>query len=235
MKAKSLMTQPKLVKKIFLFGGGLHSQTCIDAIEQQGKYQLVGIIDSIKEKGTFVDGYKVLGRLDDLSDLIKEYDTHSGFIGIGTNWVRKKLSKEINKLVPTFEFVNIIHPTATFGKNVLLGKGILIGALTFISSSCIIGNFCLLHQKSHLGLHNHIGDYASVSLGSIIGGKVKIGMCSAITIGVVIHDRINIGSNSVIGSGSLVLKDIPDNVVCYGQPAKIIRNRKENEPYLRSG
>jgi serine acetyltransferase len=38
-----------------------------------------------------------------------------------------------------------------------------------------------------------------------------------------IRESINIGSNVMVGAGSLVLKDIPDNVVAYGSPAKIVR------------
>ena len=37
-------------------------------------------------------------------------------------------------------------------------------------------------------------------------------------------DGINIGKNTIIGAGSVVTKPIPDNVVAYGAPAKVIRN-----------
>lgn len=230
MKNKSSLS----LKKIFLFGAGMHSQTCIDAIERQGKYEVVGIIDSKKKIGTFVDGYEVLGRIEDLKKIISDYNVKTGFIGIGTNWIRRNVSKEIYDMVPTFEFVSIIHPSAIFGKNVVLGKGVLIGAQSFISSSCNIGSFCLVHQKTHLGLHNYMEDFSSISLGSITGGKVYIGECSAITVHATINDRIKIGRHSVVGSGSLVLNNIPDYAIAYGHPAKIIRSREENETYLKS-
>ena len=41
--------------------------------------------------------------------------------------------------------------------------------------------------------------------------------------GAIIVDGVTIGDNVVIGAGSLVLKDVPDNVVAYGNPSKIIR------------
>lgn len=221
--------------KILLFGGGLHGQTCIDAIEHQGKYELVGIIDSILDIGSFVDGYEILGRMEKLPFLVKEFNIQGGFIGIGDNWSRKKVRDEIVELVPDFEFVNIIHPTAIFGKNVTLGKGVLIAANTFISSSCILGDFCFVHQKAHLGLHNKLGSFASVSGGSLLGGKVKVGEFSAITLSATVHDRLVIGAHTVVGSCSLVTQDLPDHVVVYGQPARIIRKREEGEPYLKSG
>jgi sugar O-acyltransferase (sialic acid O-acetyltransferase NeuD family) len=222
------------IQKIFLFGAGLHGQTCIDAIEKQEKYEVVGIIDSKKEIGSFVDGYEVIGRIDDLPNLMAKFNVNRGFISIGTNWIRMKVANEIYKKALDFEFVSVIHPSAIFGKNVVLGEGVFIGAQVFISSSCNIGDFCLIHQKSHLGLHNFMNNFSSISIGSITGGKVSIGECSAITVHATINDRLNIGRHSVIGSGSLVVNDIPDYVLAYGHPAKIIRSREENETYLKS-
>ncbi|MEJ2595349.1 MAG: NeuD/PglB/VioB family sugar acetyltransferase [bacterium] len=222
-------------QKIFLFGAGLHAQTCIDALEKQGKYQLVGLIDSVKQIGSLVDGYPVLGRMDDLADLASQHNTQTGMIAIGDNWVRYKLHKEIEACLPGFEFVNIIHPTAVFGKAVILGKGIFIGAQAFISSHTTIGEFCLVHQKVHLGLHNQLSDFVSISAGSLTGGMVTIGDYSAITLGVVVHDRLNIGSHTLVGSGSLVTSHLPDSVVAFGSPAKIIRQRKAGDPYLKNG
>jgi acetyltransferase-like isoleucine patch superfamily enzyme len=137
--------------------------------------------------------------------------------------------------MPGFEFVNVIHPSAALGKNVVFGKGILLGAFTYVASGCILGDFCFVHQKAHLGLHNHIGDFASISGGSLLGGRVTIGEFSAITLSVTVHDRLEIGAHTVVGSCSLVTKDLPGHVVAYGQPAKVIRSRQEGEPYLRSG
>ena len=51
-----------------------------------------------------------------------------------------------------------------------------------------------------------------------IGSNVWIGANSTILPGV------NIGDNSVIGAGSVVTKDIPSNVVAYGNPCRIVRN-----------
>ena len=51
-----------------------------------------------------------------------------------------------------------------------------------------------------------------------IGDNVTIGA------NVVIIGKINIGSNVVIGAGSVVIKDVPDNCVVAGNPARIIKN-----------
>ncbi len=47
-----------------------------------------------------------------------------------------------------------------------------------------------------------------------------------IGIGATIIQGVNIGKNVTIGAGSVVIKDIPDNVIALGNPAKILKNKK---------
>jgi galactoside O-acetyltransferase len=56
-----------------------------------------------------------------------------------------------------------------------------------------------------------------------IGNNVWIGS------GVIIVPGITIGDNSVIGAGSIVTKDIPANVVAYGNPCRIAREINEHD------
>ena len=41
--------------------------------------------------------------------------------------------------------------------------------------------------------------------------------------------HVTIGDNVIIGAGSIVVKDVPSNVVVAGNPAKIIRNKKKKK------
>ncbi|RLF49501.1 MAG: N-acetyltransferase [Thermoplasmata archaeon] len=43
---------------------------------------------------------------------------------------------------------------------------------------------------------------------------------------------VTIGENAVVGAGAVVTKDVPPNTVVVGNPAKVIRELKENEPKL---
>lgn len=229
---KSKLSQKK---RIFLFGGGLHSLSCIDIIEKQEKFELAGIIDSEKEIGSQIDEYKIIGRIEDLPELLNIYQVKAGFISVGDNWVRKKIYEQILWCCPDFKFVNLIHPSAVLGKHVKIGKGVFVGAQAFISSDCRVDDFVLLHQKAHIGLLNHAKNFSSISLGSLTGGRVSIGEFTAVTIGVVVADRVSIGQHTVIGAGSLVVRDVPGYVTAYGNPVTIVRKRKEGDTYLKSG
>ncbi len=223
------------MENIVLFGGGLHTQYCIDIIEKENKYTIIGIIDPYKDVGSKFYAYNVIGGENRLRELRKNYNIHGGIITIGDNWTRKLVYDSITNEVPDFKFVNAIHPSTIIGKNVKLGVGVVTMAGCIINPNCIVGNFCFFATGAQLEHDSVMGDFASISAGSITGAKVKIGKYSAITLGVTILDRLTIGENTVVGSGSLVLNDLPDNVLAYGNPAKIVRGRQLGEKYLKAG
>ncbi|HRD37727.1 MAG TPA: NeuD/PglB/VioB family sugar acetyltransferase [Bacteroidia bacterium] len=222
------------MKNIVLFGGGLHANVCIDILEKEGKYKIVGIIDSMAEIGAMLYGYPVIGRQENLVNLINEYKIEAGFISIGDNYSRKFVRDYIVSQVPDFVFVNAIHPSVIVGKNVKLGCGIVMMAGVIVNPDSQIQDFCILNTGAQLEHNCLMEEYSHLSAGSITGGKVKIGKFSAITLGVIILDRVTIGENTVVGSGSLVMHDLPDNVLAYGNPAAIIRKREPGEKFLKS-
>ena len=189
-------------KRILLFGGGNQVHYTIDIIEKENKYEIVGIIDSVHEIGTERYGYNVLGRQENLSDIVKEHNIDAGIITIGDNWSRSIVYNAITKQMPSFQFVNAIHPSVIIGKNVDLGFGVVMMAGVIVNPLAKIGNFTFFATGCQIEHDCIIEDYASVSAGSVMGGYVTIGKFSAITLGVTILDRLKIGENSVIGSGS---------------------------------
>ena len=220
-------------KRILLFGGGNQVHYTIDIIEKENKYEIVGIIDSVHEIGTERYGYNVLGRQENLSDIVKEHNIDAGIITIGDNWSRSIVYNAITKQMPSFQFVNAIHPSVIIGKNVDLGFGVVMMAGVIVNPLAKIGNFTFFATGCQIEHDCIIEDYASVSAGSVMGGYVTIGKFSAITLGVTILDRLKIGENSVIGSGSLVLKDIPNNVLAHGNPINKVRARLVGEKFLK--
>ena len=55
------------MKKIVLVGGGGHCRSCVDVIEQQAEFEIVGVVDSMLPRDVEVMGYPVLGDDDMLS------------------------------------------------------------------------------------------------------------------------------------------------------------------------
>jgi sugar O-acyltransferase (sialic acid O-acetyltransferase NeuD family) len=221
------------MKNIILIGGGNQAHYTIDIIEKEGKYNIVGIIDSIHEIGSDRFGYKILGRQENIVDIINSYNIEGGVISVGDNWARYYISKQIKELIPNFNFINAIHPSVIIGNNVKIGCGVVAMAGCIFNPKTTIGDFTFFATGAQIEHDCVISDFASISAGSVTGGYVKIGKYSALTLGVTVLDRIEIGENTVVGAGSLVLKSLPDNVLVYGNPAKIIRNRNLGEKFLK--
>jgi sugar O-acyltransferase (sialic acid O-acetyltransferase NeuD family) len=221
------------MKNIILIGGGNQSHYTIDIIEKEGKYNIVGIIDSLQEIGSNRFGYTIIGRQENISELIEKYNIYGGVISIGDNWGRYYVGEQIKQLVPNFRFINAIHPSVIIGNNVTLGYGVVAMAGCIFNPKSKIGNFTFFATGAQVEHDCVIADFASISAGSVTGGYVLLGKYSAITLGVTVIDRITIGENTVIGAGSVVVKNIPDNILAYGNPCKIIRYRKRAEKFLK--
>ena len=225
-----MSTKPNIV----IIGGGNQAQYVIDIIEKQEFYNIVGIIDSVKEIGTVVYGYAVIGRQEDIYELMQKYYIIGGVIAIGDNYARYKVVEEIKTQVGRlFWFVNAIHPSCIVGKNVNFGEGVVAMAGVIFNPGAVVGSFTFFATGAQIEHDCFIEDYASVSAGTVLGGHVHINAFAALALSVTVFDRTKIGTNTVIGSGSLVTKDVPSNVLAYGNPLKIIRSRELGERFLK--
>jgi len=221
------------MENIILIGGGNQAHYTIDIIEKESKYNIVGIIDSIHEIGSDRFGYTIIGRQENISQLIEKYNIYGGVISIGDNWSRYYVGEQIKQLAPDFKFINAIHPSVIIGNNVKIGCGVVAMAGCIFNPKSKIGDFTFFATGAQVEHDCVIADFASISAGSVTGGHVVLGKYSAITLGVTVIDRLSIGENCVIGAGSIVVKNIPDNVLAYGNPCKIIRERKKAEKFLK--
>ena len=75
---------------------------------------------------------------------------------------------------------------------------------------------------------NEVEDHVHIAPGCSLGGRVTVKKGTFIGIGSVVKEYLAIGENVTIGAGSVVLEDIPDNVVAAGAPAKVIRTKNED-------
>jgi acetyltransferase-like isoleucine patch superfamily enzyme len=97
-----------------------------------------------------------------------------------------------------------------------------------------IGTFTYINAKFGVVIEDYvqIGSHCSIySLSTIDNKKGKIVLKRNCRIGThsVVMPGITIGRNSIIGAFSLVTQDIPDNVLAYGIPVKIIRKLTKEE------
>jgi sugar O-acyltransferase (sialic acid O-acetyltransferase NeuD family) len=191
------------MRKIILLGGGGHCKSCIDVIENENKYKIIGIVD---KKKFFLLNYKIFPE----SYLNKKLTKNSyAFVTVGQikNYkVRVKLFNRLKDL--KFKIPSIISPLAYVSKHAVIGKGTIVMHGATVNAGAVIGNNCIINTNSLIehdvviGDHVHISTEVTINGGVIIKDKVFVGSRS------IIKDNICIGECSIVGAGLYIQKDL---------------------------
>ncbi|TXN35955.1 acetyltransferase [Flagellimonas hymeniacidonis] len=220
------------MEEIIIFGASGHAKVITDIFERLDGYEIVGFMDTNKEKGTNFLGYPILGDENVVSDLLKVNALPKFFVAIGDNWSRKLVVNRLKRRFTDIRFVNAIHPSAIIAKNVVFGEGVAIIAGTVINRGCRIDDFTILNTKCSVGHDCHMKQFSSIAPNVTLGGNVQIGETSSVSISATVLNGKKIGDNTIIGAASLLTTDAESNAVYYGVPGKFIKNREPNEKYL---
>lgn len=132
-----------------------------------------------------------------------------------------------NKLGKGTQFCRHIH--------LISPHKIVIGDNCFINRSVVIDG----RKGIVIGDNTDIGEYSAIwslehnpqNHSCCVGGVTRIGSNCWIAPHCIILPGVNIGNNVVVGTGSIVTKDIPDDVVVAGIPARKIKDRKIKNKY----
>ena len=151
----------------------------------------------------------------------KEYANCDFYIGIGDNYLRKKAFDILKNEDITIG--NCISQDAFIAKTAKIGEGVFIAPKAAIMANSRIGNNVIINTSSSVDHACFIGNDSQITAGVTIGGEVSIGEKCFLGIKSAIIPRVKIGDNSAIMAGSVVTKDVPENVVIGGNPATVIK------------
>lgn len=159
---------------------------------------------------------------------IGKYCELSFIIGIGECALRSKIANHYSGAI---NFINLIHPSATFGRyqreHIESKRGLIICAGSRFTSDVTVGNFGIYNINSSVSHDCEIGDFVTICPHACILGNVEIhdGVWVGANATVNQGDGTNktkIGANTVIGSGSVVLDSCEPNSIYAGIPARKI-------------
>lgn len=155
------------------------------------------------------------------------YDVHKHFLnypefvlGLGNPLLRKLVSDKL--IEQGGKMISIIAKSASIGHfDVQLGNGLNVMYNAMISNSVKVGNGTLIN--AFVSIHHDVivGEYCEVSPHAALLGGCRIGNFTSIGSNATVLPNISIGNNTIIGAGAIVTKDIPDNVMAMGIPARI--------------
>lgn len=192
---------------IILIGGGGHCKSCIDVIEQEDKYHIVGIIDLPELVGTKILGYDIIGTDDDLPHLVKTVSNY--LITIGQI---KSAAKRIHLLSTVMDaggkLSTVISPDAYVARSAMIREGTIIMHHAIINAEAQIGTNCIINSGALIEHETKIGDFCHISTGAIINGQTKIGNRCFVGSNSVISNNVTIIDDCIISIGSQIVKDI---------------------------
>jgi sugar O-acyltransferase (sialic acid O-acetyltransferase NeuD family) len=143
-------------------------------------------------------------------------------LGLGNPLLRKKMHDKFIALGGVLQ--STISKNANISKlsvNISNGANIFTGA--HIANNVKIGKASIVYYNAIITQDCILGDFIEISPGAILLGKCQIGDFTHIGAGAKILPKIKIGKNVIIGAGAVVTKDVPNNQIMVGVPAKSIK------------
>lgn len=214
------------MKKIAVYGAGgfgREVKMLIDQINELGtqpfKWEFVGFYDDGLEKGTIVNGFPVIGGVNDLNEIPEETGI---VIAIGNPLTKKSIVEKINN--QHVHYPTLIHPNALVGSDdVKIGEGSVICAGCLITVNIEIGKHVILNLSCTVGHDAIISDYCSFMPSVNISGEVRLSQCVYVGTGAQIINRADIGEETIVVMGAVVSKSLPPKCTAVGMPAKPIK------------
>ena len=140
-------------------------------------------------------------------------------LGIGDNRARQEVADFCRR--SGFKIVTAVHPAAVLSTAATIGAGTVVMPLAVVNADARLGEGVIINTGAVIEHDCVVGDYAHISPNAVLGGRVHVGSFSHLGLGAVVLPGLHIGSRSIIGAGAVVVRDIPDDVVAMGVPARV--------------
>lgn len=178
------------------------------------------------EPGNDVNGIKVYSYTDAIEKFSGNLEVS---MGIGEPAIRERLFEKLKN--DGIDVATLIHPDVSIPETTVIGKGVTIQMGNFISCNVIIEDYVYIQPHTNIG-HNDVLKKGSMISGFCnLAGGVTIGEYTYLGISSCYKEGVTIGNNAIIGMGSAVYKDIPDEMIAMGNPARPMKKNEERRVF----
>lgn len=204
------------MKRLAVVGANGHGKVIADLAEQLG--YLVSFFDDAYPELKEVEHWSVVGGLSDLVSSSSEFTMAS--VAIGDSQIRERMLGVIEQAgisLPT-----LVHPTAIVSSKAVLKEGCQVLPGAIVNAFAQAGRGCIINTGAIVEHDCSLGDFSHVCPGATLGGGVQLGRRVWFGVGSCAKQLVKIGDGTVVGAGSVVVSDIPQEVVAFGSPARVV-------------
>ena len=205
-------------KIVYVYGAGGHGKVVADVLRAARRPPAGFLDDSACGCRVPPAGLPVLDAKQWMSR-IEACDGIGVALGIGDNRARQEVAELCR--CRGIKIVTAVHPSAVLSPSARIGAGTVVMPLAVVNADARVGSGVIINTGAVIEHDCVVGDYAHICPNAVLGGRVRVGPFSFLGLGAAVLPGVSIGSGSIIGAGAVVVRDIPDDVVAMGAPARV--------------